>query len=156
MEMIQYNRFIASLLLLSLCLVVPLTVANDVTYCDQKAEYDVKVQGVEISPNPVARGKPATFSIAATTDAAIAGGKMVIEVSYFGWHIHSETRNLCDETSCPVSAGDFVVSHSQVLPGYTPPGSYSLKMQMYDANKHELTCIGFDFSIGFASSVADS
>lgn len=34
---------------------------------DKKTEYDVKVSGVEISPNPVARGQPATFSIAATT-----------------------------------------------------------------------------------------
>ncbi|MBA0838058.1 hypothetical protein Goarm_010155, partial [Gossypium armourianum] len=86
----------------------------------KQGEYDVKVQGVEISPNPIARGQPATFSIAATTGAAIDGGKLVIEVSYFGWHIHSETHDLCDETSCPVSTGDFVVSHSQVLPGYTP------------------------------------
>ncbi|XP_022748266.1 putative phosphatidylglycerol/phosphatidylinositol transfer protein DDB_G0282179 [Durio zibethinus] len=156
MKMIQYNQFIAPLLLLSLCLFVPLTVANDVNYCDKKAEYDVKVQRVEISPDPIARGKPANFSIFATTGAAIAEGKLVIEVSYFGWHIHSETHDLCDETSCPVSTSDFVVSHSQVLPGYTPPGSYSLKMKMYDANKHELTCIGFDFNIGFASSVADS
>lgn len=35
-------------------------------------------------------------------------------------------------------------------------GSYSLKMKMYDADKIELTCIGFDFEIGFGSSVADS
>ncbi|KAE8661230.1 putative Glutaredoxin family protein [Hibiscus syriacus] len=155
MKMIQCNRFIAPILLLSLILVLPLAVAKDVKYCDTQAEYDVQVQGVEISPNPIARGKAATFSIAATTGAAINGGKLVIEVSYFGWHIHSETHDLCDETSCPVSTGDFVVSHSQVLPGYTPPGSYSLKMKMLDANKHELTCIGFDFNIGFASSVAD-
>ncbi|XWS43324.1 hypothetical protein CRYUN_Cryun16bG0093100 [Craigia yunnanensis] len=155
MEMIHYNLFIAPLLLLSLCLLVPLTVANDVNYCDKKAEYDVKVQGVEISPDPIARGKPATFSISATTGVEIAGGKLVIEVSYFGWHIHSETHDLCNETSCPVSTGDFVVSHSQVLPGYTPPGSYSLKMRMYDA-KQELTCIEFDFYIGLSSSVADS
>lgn len=47
----------------------------------------------------------------------------MIEVSYFGWHIHSETHELCDETSCPVAVGDFVVEHSQVLPGYTPPVS---------------------------------
>lgn len=33
---------------------------------DKKTEYDVKVSGVEISPYPVARGQPATFSIAAT------------------------------------------------------------------------------------------
>ncbi|KDO70653.1 hypothetical protein CISIN_1g0317441mg, partial [Citrus sinensis] len=36
-------------------------------------------------------------------------------------------------------------------------GTYSLKMKMYDATKKQvLTCITFDFSIGFASSVADS
>lgn len=35
-------------------------------------------------------------------------------------------------------------------------GSYSLKMKMYDAANKELTCIGFDFDIGFASSLADS
>lgn len=57
------------------------------------------------------------------TDNAISGGKLVIDVSYFGWHIHSETHDLCEETSCPVSVGDFVVSHSQILPGFTPPVS---------------------------------
>jgi len=34
---------------------------------DKKADYDVEVSGVEISPDPIARGQPATFSIAATT-----------------------------------------------------------------------------------------
>lgn len=64
------------------------------------------------------------FDCAFYTDKAISGGKLVIDVSYFGWHIHSETHDLCDETSCPVSTGDFVVAHSQVLPGFTPPVSY--------------------------------
>lgn len=56
---------------------------------------------------------------------AISGGKLVIDVSYFGWKIHSETHDLCTETSCPVSIGDFVISHSQVLPGFTPPVRHS-------------------------------
>ncbi|KAF3575067.1 hypothetical protein F2Q69_00062821 [Brassica cretica] len=53
----------------------------------------------------------------------ITGGKLVIEVTYFGWHIHSETHDLCSETTCPAETGDFLVAHSQVLPGYTPPVS---------------------------------
>ncbi|WCJ34166.1 MD-2-related lipid recognition domain-containing protein / ML domain-containing protein [Euphorbia peplus] len=154
MAMIQ-SKLIASVLLVFLCLIVPLTRATDVRYCDKKGDYNVKVQGVEISPNPVARGAPATFSISANSGVAISGGKLVIDVAYFGWHIHSETHDLCDETSCPVTDGDFLVAHSQVLPGYTPPGSYSLTMKMYDDKKAELTCISFDFSIGFGSSVAD-
>ncbi|EEF38289.1 putative phosphatidylglycerol/phosphatidylinositol transfer protein DDB_G0282179 [Ricinus communis] len=155
MAIIEYKP-VLSVFLLSLCLIVPFTRATDVRYCDKKADYDVKVKGVEISPNPVVRGQQATFSISASTGKAISGGKLIIEVSYFGWHIHSETHDLCDETSCPVSDGNFIVSHSQVLPGFTPPGSYSLTMKMYDGKKHELTCIAFDFSIGFASSVQDS
>lgn len=34
---------------------------------DKNADYDVTVQGVEISPYPVVRGAPATFSISANT-----------------------------------------------------------------------------------------
>ena len=152
----QLKFMVPLILLVSLSLVAPLIQAKDVNYCDKKADYDVKVSAVDITPYPVARGKPASFSISATTGTSISGGKLVIEVSYFGWHIHSETHDLCAETSCPVSTGDFVIAHSQDLPGYTPPGSYSLKMRLYDENKHELTCIAFDFDIGFVSSVADS
>uniref|UniRef100_A0A5B7BK88 MD-2-related lipid-recognition domain-containing protein n=1 Tax=Davidia involucrata TaxID=16924 RepID=A0A5B7BK88_DAVIN len=156
MAVVQFKLFVP--LFLSLCLLVPLIQATKVDYCDKKAGYDVEVSGVKISPYPVARGQPATFSISASTGKAISGGKLVIDVSFFGAHIHSETHDLCKETSCPVSTGDFVISHSQVLPGFTPPGKYTLKMRMEDASKHQLTCIGFDFNIGLSESkaVADS
>ncbi|CAF1861675.1 unnamed protein product [Brassica oleracea var. botrytis] len=96
---------------------------TDVQYCEKNAEYGVKVKEVNIAPNPIARGEPATFTISANTWRGITGGKLVIEVTYFGWHIHSETHDLCSETTCPVETGDFLVAHSQVLPGYTPPVS---------------------------------
>lgn len=54
---------------------------------------------------------------------------MVIEVSYFGWHIHSETHDLCDETNCPIAIGDLLVAHSQILPGYTPPVSLLINLK---------------------------
>ncbi|KAK2655351.1 hypothetical protein Ddye_008403 [Dipteronia dyeriana] len=154
MEMIKCKLAIV----LSLFLTAALTQATDVKYCTKKA-YAVKVKGVDISPFPITRGKETTFSISATADDRISGGKLVIDVAYFGWSIHSETHELCDETSCPVSSGNFVVAHSQVLPGFTPPGSYTLKMRMLDEDKQELTCITFDFSIGFLSetdTLADS
>ncbi|KAK2454611.1 hypothetical protein P8452_02003 [Trifolium repens] len=130
--------------------------ATDIHYCDRKANYDVEVKGVQISPDPIARGHPATFTISATTSEALSEGKLVIDVSYFGWHVYSETHDLCGESSCPISVGDFVIAHSQVLPGFTPPGSYSLKMKLFDGNKNELTCITFGFDIGFGDPVADS
>ncbi|KAJ0020017.1 hypothetical protein Pint_31667 [Pistacia integerrima] len=39
--------------------------AIDVTYCDKKGDYIVKVHGVEIIPDPVVTGQPATFKISA-------------------------------------------------------------------------------------------
>ncbi|PPD80985.1 hypothetical protein GOBAR_DD22083 [Gossypium barbadense] len=47
--------------------------------------------------------------------------KRLIEVYFFGFHIHQETHDLCEETSCPVTVGNFVLSHNEVLPGFTPP-----------------------------------
>lgn len=119
---------------------------------DKKADYAVKVNGVDITPYPVKGGKEATFSIAAITDDNISGGKLIIDVKYLFLHVHHETRDICKETSCPIS-GDFVLSHSQALPGFAPPGSYTLTMKMVDGNNQELSCITFGFSM---SLIADS
>ncbi|XP_042476867.1 putative phosphatidylglycerol/phosphatidylinositol transfer protein DDB_G0282179 [Macadamia integrifolia] len=153
MELVQF-KFVFPLFFAAF-LLIPSIQAKEVRYCDRKGNYAVAVSEVEMSPDPVVRGQPATFSIMASTDEAISGGNVVIDVSYFGVHIHKETHDLCEETSCPISAGDFVLSHSQVLPGYTPPGSYTLKMIMNNAEGNELTCVSFDFRIGIGSSVAD-
>ncbi|KAG2310111.1 hypothetical protein Bca52824_021668 [Brassica carinata] len=138
-----------------LLFVITIVRAADVQYCEENAEYEVKVKEVYISPYPIARGEPATFTISANTGRGISGGKLVIEVSYFGWHVHSETHDLCTETACPVETGDFLVAHSQVLPAYTPSGSYSLQMKMLDPHNKELTCIRFSIDIGSVPSVAD-
>lgn len=154
MELCQLK--LTLLLFFAVCLLVPSIQAKSVSYCDKKGEYAVEVQDIQISPDPIVPGKPATFTISASAGEAISGGKVVIEVSLFGVHVHTESHNLCEETSCPISGGNFELSHSQMLPGFTPPGSYTLKMKMEDESKHQLTCITFNFNIGFGSYVADS
>ncbi|GMY24125.1 putative phosphatidylglycerol/ phosphatidylinositol transfer protein DDB_G0282179 [Fagus crenata] len=144
------------LLFSALYLVLLPTQATDVKYCDKKGNYAVKVNGVEISPNPVVSGKPATFNISASTGQAISSGKVLIEVSYFGVHVHTEKHDLSEEISCPIAVGNFVLTHSQTLPGFTPPGSYTLKMTLEDGNNQLLTCISFNFKISFGSSVSAS
>ncbi|GFQ03501.1 putative phosphatidylglycerol/ phosphatidylinositol transfer protein ddb_g0282179 [Phtheirospermum japonicum] len=138
-------------LVFALCLLVPLISAKttDVEYCSKKTDYAVKVNALDIDPYPISKGKNTKFQITASTNEAISGGKLVIDVSYFGFHLHSEDHDLCVETSCPVSVGDFNVTHAQALPLYTPPGSYTLQMKMVDGGGHQLTCITFGFSIGF-------
>ncbi|XVE79150.1 hypothetical protein DITRI_Ditri14bG0034900 [Diplodiscus trichospermus] len=154
----QFKLSLLPLLVISL-LSLPFLQATDFKYCDDKGNYVVQVHGVDISPNPVVRGEPATFTISASTGQAISGGKAVIDVSYFGIHIHQESHELCEETSCPIAVGDFKLSHNQVLPGFTPPGSYTLKMKLSDGGNSQLTCITFNFKISLGASgslVSDS
>ncbi|XP_050234971.1 uncharacterized protein LOC126683175 [Mercurialis annua] len=129
--------------------------ATHFKYCDKKDSYAIKVQGVDISPDPVLPGKPATFNISASTSQSVAGGKVEIAVSFFSVHVHSETRDLCEDIPCPIAAGSFVLSHSQTLPVFTPPGSYTLKMTMIDGNGQELSCISFNFKIHFGTLISD-
>ncbi|XP_071721348.1 uncharacterized protein [Rutidosis leptorrhynchoides] len=134
-------------------IIIPSSIyATDFKYCNKKSEYAVKVSGVDIVPDPITRGKETSFTISAITDKPISGGSVVISVAYFGWSVYRETGDLCATLSCPILAGDFVISKSQLLPSLAPPGSYTLTLKIQDGNKNELTCIKFNFSIGFFGS----
>ncbi|XP_071710380.1 uncharacterized protein [Rutidosis leptorrhynchoides] len=144
----------SKLFIVFICSISLIADAIDVKYCKKNKDYDVKVSGVEITPYPIERGTETTFTISASTDTPISGGNLVIDVSYYFFGVYSETSDLCTKTDCPVTTGDFAISHSQALPSVTPPGSYTLTMKLQDADKKELTCISFDFSIGWYSSEA--
>ncbi|KAJ9554854.1 hypothetical protein OSB04_009468 [Centaurea solstitialis] len=134
-----------------LCSISLITIdAIDVKYCKKNKDYPVKVSGVEITPYPIERGKDTTFTLSAFADTPIIGGDLEIDVSYYFFDVYEETSDLCTKTKCPVAVGDFAISHSQSLPSVTPPGSYTLKMKLKDAAENELTCVTFDFSIGWA------
>jgi hypothetical protein len=131
------------------------SVSTAVEYCKKGRDYPVKVTGVEVIPDPVICGEPATFRISASTDKNISDGKLVIDVTYFFFHVQSETHNFCDGTSCPAT-GEFVLASEQMLPSFTPPGSYTITMSLLGDMNEELTCISFGFSIGFATPLAIS
>eukprot|EP01018_Ginkgo_biloba_P010841 Gb_36544 [translate_table: standard] len=128
--------------------------ATKVSYCESEDSYPVLVQSVDINPDPVVSGKPATFSISATAKDAIPAGKLKIEVYYYGMRVHTESHNICTKTSCPINKGSFVLTNSQSLPGFTPPGAYKLKMKMLDVEDNQLTCININFSIIRGSLIA--
>ncbi|KAI7747667.1 hypothetical protein M8C21_002771, partial [Ambrosia artemisiifolia] len=68
-------------------------------------------------------------------------------------NITIETGDLCANISCPIPAGNFTISYSQLLPTISPPVSGFIHAYIKgDGNKNKLTCIKFDFSIGFFTS----
>ncbi|XP_057441665.1 uncharacterized protein LOC130733465 isoform X3 [Lotus japonicus] len=98
--------------------------AQSLKYCDKNADYAVKVSGVEILPDPVVRGVPFTFKIAAYTGEPIPSGDLLYEISYAGIEGEPATflHDLCEEAPCPVPAGHFKLVHTELLPSVTPPG----------------------------------
>ncbi|XP_039140688.1 putative phosphatidylglycerol/phosphatidylinositol transfer protein DDB_G0282179 [Dioscorea cayenensis subsp. rotundata] len=144
---IDARFLLVSALFLMVCLLCSAK-ETEVSYCDKDNDYDVKVTGLEISPFPVKRGRETSFSISAQTGLNITSGKLLIDVEYIGIHIQ-QTKDLCKETSCPVSTGDFVLTHKETLPFLTPPGTYTLVMTMVGEDGKKLTCITFDFYISF-------
>ncbi|XP_065877223.1 uncharacterized protein [Euphorbia lathyris] len=121
--------------------------ATQIKYCDKTGNYPVQVEGVKIWPERVVTGNPTTFNLSASTDEYIGGGKVLIIVSYFSVPVHIEIHDLCEKVACPVPGGDFVLSHTQILPKITPPGHYTLLARMSDEEGQELTCISFHFNI---------
>ncbi|KAI6669740.1 hypothetical protein NL676_004625 [Syzygium grande] len=121
-----------SLRMLAFALLLPLVCATNIKYCENSGDYVVKVSDVKISPNPVVPGKTTTFDFSASTGQNLSNGKVVIRVTYFGVQVHTETHDLCEEISCPIAAGKFVLSHTQSLPVFTPPGLYTLRITMED------------------------
>ncbi|CAJ1971148.1 unnamed protein product [Sphenostylis stenocarpa] len=125
-------------------------------YCDTNEDYAVKVSGVEILPDPVERGVPFTFKIPAYTPEPITSGDLIYEISYAGVGGPPATflHDLCEETPCPVPAGNFLLVHTELLPPVTPPGTYNVKLTFKDHQDKLLTCIIFPFKIGVKSSVS--
>ncbi|KAG7548104.1 hypothetical protein ISN44_As12g033130 [Arabidopsis suecica] len=105
-----------------LLLVSPIVQAIDVFYFDERAQYQVLVKDITISPVPIVPGKQAAFTcIFQNTGHEISFGVLHIDVSYFRVQVYSEDHDLCIETDFPIQNGDFIVGHSQVLlPAYTP------------------------------------
>jgi len=138
------------------CSLIPLTnaAAAKPVYCDLDKSFPVKVKSVDIDPNPVVSGKPATFKISATSNKDIPGGKVSIDVFFHGLRVHTESHDLCTKTTCPINQGSFVLTNSQSLPGFTPAGDYKLRMKMMDADDKVLTCVYFNFKIVHDSLIA--
>ncbi|CAI8586550.1 unnamed protein product [Vicia faba] len=131
---------------------------QNLKYCEKNVEYAVKVSSVEILPDPVVRGEPFTFKIEAYTDEPIHSGDLIYEISYAGIEAQPAIfyHALSEETPLPVRPGRFLLTHTELLPPVTPPGTYNVKLTFDDEGGDQLTCIVFPFTIGAKSSVSVS
>ncbi|XP_023522645.1 uncharacterized protein LOC111786644 [Cucurbita pepo subsp. pepo] len=126
------------------------------TDADETAKYDIMVKGVQISPSPIVRGRPINMTFNLIIGKPIIAGKMVVDIAYFGWHMYRDSHDICVETSCPYSFGDFALAPLQTPLAFFLPGSYHMQITVVDGDDNKLACFGFDYELVIASLFGDS
>lgn len=53
----------------------------------------------------------------------VAQGSVAIAVAFRGLPVYSETKDLCERTTCPVQKGPLNLSYDEYLPPIVPPVS---------------------------------
>ncbi|PRW51093.1 phosphatidylglycerol phosphatidylinositol transfer [Chlorella sorokiniana] len=105
-----------------------------------------KVSDVTLDPNPVKPGDLAKFVIQAESSKELRGGSVQMIVHYAGMPIWTQMDNLCDKADCPVKQGPTQVRYSQLFPGITPPGSYTVTLDGH-AGAEQLFCVTVPFQV---------
>ncbi len=142
---VQSVTKVTMLLKLPIFLLISLASAQTWNNCGTDTT-DLKVTNVIFTPNPVTKGQNFTLDIY-TTGVAVTGGTFSIDVYFSGIKVFSDNLDLCEETSCPISAGVGKISHSQSLPPVTPSGSYAIKATGKDLSGNSLVCADIKFDV---------
>ncbi|XP_059078052.1 uncharacterized protein LOC131876628 [Cryptomeria japonica] len=74
-----------ALFLIAASFIIP-AIANKPTYCGTEDRYEVKVDNVRITPNPIVSGKSATFNISATSGYQETGVLGYCGDKYWYWY----------------------------------------------------------------------
>lgn len=115
------------------------------------AEGKADVSHVALSPDPPQAGDTISFSIDAESKIAVAQGSVAIAVAFRGLPVYSETKDLCERTTCPVQKGPLNLSYDEYLPPIVPPGPYVVTISVTSGEATEvadqLLCLEVDFEI---------
>ncbi|KAM0683854.1 hypothetical protein MDAP_000591 [Mitosporidium daphniae] len=117
-----------------------------------------QLNALSISPDPPIRGQKFTLSIKGHLSNAIGPEDVAkVVVKYGGFTLVSALFNICEnlgklnpsEFKCPISAGPFDISHSEVLPIEVPPGKYNIHVEAFSSSQFSgIFCLDLDLKIG--------
>ncbi|RJE27064.1 phosphatidylglycerol phosphatidylinositol transfer protein [Aspergillus sclerotialis] len=120
---------------------------NPLTYCNDPSNYILKIENVDLSPNPPQAGQTLVIKAKGKLNETIERGATVrLTVKYGLITILNQQVNLCDEIkqvglSCPLEKGEQTLTKSVDLPREIPPGKYSVRADVYDKNEKQVTCL---------------
>ncbi|GMH32751.1 hypothetical protein BSKO_00585 [Bryopsis sp. KO-2023] len=117
---------------------------------------------VDLNPIGIKSGSDVVFTIDGVNTAhAVSAGifdvrvskKMTIKLPWGGVAtkeiaLYSESKSLCERADCPIPTGDVSFTYVKHIPGYTPPGDYSIKLVAKEEGTNEiLMCLDVEISV---------
>lgn len=110
-------------------------------------EGQTHISSVSLQPDPPVAGTTANFGIKGESGIEVDGGTLSLAVAFMGFPIWSETKDLCDRTTCPVKKGPVELAVQEYLPPITPPGAYNVTITAQTTANVQLLCLQIDFEI---------
>ncbi|KAF8832417.1 hypothetical protein HHX47_DHR1001974 [Lentinula edodes] len=115
----------------------------------------IRIQSIEISPDPPLPGKPLTVKVTGTASEVIEEGATadvtvklgLIKLLSKTFDVCEEARNANASVQCPVEKGQYVVEQTVDLPKEIPPAKFIIHIDGYTVDVDDLMCM--DLTIDF-------
>jgi hypothetical protein len=120
---------------------------SPVAICDVLEKQLLKIDLVDLTPNPPARGANLTVSAVGHLHGLVEEGAYVdVDVRYGYIKLISQTYDLCDQVGevdleCPLQPGEYKLSKIVEIPNEVPPGKYTVYARAYTKDDEFIACI---------------
>jgi len=116
----------------------------------------IKVQTVDASAWPVARGKPETVTVLVNVGQPITGGTYELKISFDGLPLVDKKGNLRElNISLPIPAGPWSKNLTIAVPSFIPPGTASAHIVMKDDGGRTCVCVNVDIPFKISETEAE-
>ncbi|KAK2774781.1 Phosphatidylglycerol/phosphatidylinositol transfer protein [Emmonsiellopsis sp. PD_33] len=120
---------------------------NPLNFCADPKGDILKIDSVDLSPNPPVPGQTLTINASGTFSREVGeGSKVQIQVKYGLIRLINQEADLCDQISnvdleCPLEKGKMTLTKQVDLPKEIPPGKYTVLADVYTKEKDRITCL---------------
>ncbi|KAI5855966.1 putative Phosphatidylglycerol/phosphatidylinositol transfer protein [Tricharina praecox] len=121
--------------------------ANPLFYCGDNSKDIVKIQSLNLTPNPPLPGKTLVVDAVGSLKSAITkGAKVDVSVKYGLITMFKQTADICDnlnqvDLECPVKAGKLTLTKAIDIPNQIPPGTYVVTANAYMGDGRPILCV---------------
>ncbi|ORY11328.1 ML domain-domain-containing protein [Clohesyomyces aquaticus] len=120
---------------------------NPLYFCQDPKDDILKIESVDLDPNPPEPGKTLTIKASGDFKEAVEqGAKVHLQVKYGLITLINQQSDLCDvidnvDLKCPLDKGEMALTKDVSLPKEIPPGTYTVLADVYTKDEDKITCL---------------